>query len=189
MQHLLTALLTAVLMAGAASAAQQRRWLDQPLEPWNSAGAGLPASGAQPAADLLTRCTLLPAPSGPGHEAVAGTGWLPFLHQDRAVSRDDIVIVAGLAETTPTCAPARFHLFVFVGGRFAGTLSPTPMRTGSDGAAGAVRITGPESITAEFARYTPSDSECCPSSRVRVTYRIEREGAPVVHALGVQVVR
>ena len=76
---------------------------------------------------------------------------------------------------TPGCEPLYFNLFVFVGGVFAGTVSPVMMAPTRDGAAGAVRITGADTLTVEFARYMPGDSECCPSSRVRVSYRIERE--------------
>jgi hypothetical protein len=50
----------------------------------------------------------------------------------------------------------------------------TPSR---DRAAGAVRITGADTFTVEFARYMPDDAECCPSSRERVSYRIDKSGA------------
>ena len=63
----------------------------------------------------------------------------------------------------------------------------TPSR---DGAAGAVRITGADTMTVEFARYMPGDAECCPSSRERVSYRIEKTGAgPTLVATDTRQVR
>ncbi len=78
------------------------------------------------------------------------------------------------------CRPATFHVFVFVGGRFAGTLSPEPMTSRLDGSIGAVRIISADLITAEFARYRAQDPLCCPSSRVSVRFRIDRTGPDAV---------
>jgi hypothetical protein len=50
------------------------------------------------------------------------------------------------------------------------------MAPSRDGAAGAVRITGADTLTVEFARFMPGDAECCPSSRMRVSYKIEKTG-------------
>ena len=80
------------------------------------------------------------------------------------------------AAASPGCEPTMFNLLVFVGGTFAGTISPIVMGQGRDGVVGAVRVTAADALTAEFARYTTKDTECCPTSRVRVTYRIERAG-------------
>ena len=58
--------------------------------------------------------------------------------------------------------------------------------------AGTILIDGEDhgSLTAEFARYAPADAECCPSSRVRVTYRIERSGSrPVLIATESRAIR
>ena len=64
------------------------------------------------------------------------------------------------------------------------------MKPSRDGAAGAVRITGDDTMTVEFARYMPGDAECCPSSRVRVSYRIEKTGAgPTLVATDTRQVR
>ena len=82
-----------------------------------------------------------------------------------------------------------YNLFVFVGGTFAGVLSPTPMTSRLDGSSGAVRLPLPN-ITAEFARYTTTDPLCCPSSRVTVRYRIDRSAAgPVVAPVEVRTTR
>ena len=121
---------------------------------------------------------------------VAKASWLPFLHVDRRIIRDDVEVVGGLAAAGPACEPTTFNLFVFVGGRFAGTLSPSAMSASRDGVAGSVRLTGQDAMTTEFGRYTAADSECCPSSVVRVSYRINRAGpAPLLEAVEARRVR
>jgi len=87
------------------------------------------------------------------------------------------------------CRPATYNLFVFVGGRYAGVLSPASMTSRIDSSSGAVRMPLPV-ITAEFARYTTTDPLCCPSSRVTVRYRIDRTAAgPVVAPVEVRTTR
>ena len=103
--------------------------------------------------------------------------------------RQGLEILGGLTDMTQACEPVHFNLFVFVDGRFAGTLAPAPMTTARDGAVGAVRIVNETALTAEFARYAANDSECCPSSRVKVTYRIDRGEAPVVTPVSSQMLR
>ena len=173
------------------ASAQTASWLDRPLEPWHRAGTAVPASGKQTANDAaaIKKCALgTPAASAP-MDAVARAGWVPFLHQDRALARGDVEVIAGLTTVTPSCEPVGFNLFVFVGGRFAGSLSPGPMTSHRDGAIGAVRLAADDRLTAEFERYTQGDSECCPSSRVRVTYRIDRGATPMVQATGIDKLR
>jgi hypothetical protein len=87
------------------------------------------------------------------------------------------------------CRPVAYNLFVFVAGRFAGVLSPTHMTSRLDSSAGAVRLPLP-AITADFARYTSTDALCCPSSHVRVSYRIDRTAAgPVVAPAEIRITR
>ena len=88
------------------------------------------------------------------------------------------------------CRPVTYNVFVFVGGRFAGTISPTTMTSRLDGSSGAVRITSRDTITAEFSRYADKDALCCPSSRVTVRYRIDRSGSqPVVVPTDIRTTR
>ncbi len=101
----------------------------------------------------------------------------------------DVEIIAGMSGADGMCRPTGFNLFVFVGGRLAGTLSPVPMSSREDGSVGAVRLAPEGTITAEFARYTEKDALCCPSSRVSVRYRVERGAAAVVVPLAIQVIR
>jgi hypothetical protein len=191
-RHALTLLLIATSAGAATPAAQSSAWVDRVTEKWNAAGAGLPAPPASQEARpaLVKRCAPFVVTEGAAAAALAKAGWTPFLHLDKQITRDDIEVVGGMAAATPDCQPAMFNLFVFVGGRFAGTLSPAPMSAAQDGAAGPVRLAGTDSILAEFSRYKPSDSACCPSSVARVTYRINRAGAaPVLEATETRRVR
>ena len=154
--------------------AAQTPWLDQPLMAWNAPGSALPKGTADAAAraDALKRCKLIP-PTTAADGALEAAGWIPQPHLDRPLVSDDVEIVAGFSALDASCAPAAFNLFVFVGGRFAGTLSPGLMTPRKDAAAGPVRFVN-EGISAEFARYKPGDSDCCPTARVAVQYRIDR---------------
>lgn len=174
------------------SAAQSgTSWLDRPLTAWNTPAALVPSPAQKPAqpAALIKRCSLTPPTPSPGASTLATAGWIPYLHQDRALARDGIEVIGGLTDAGAACEPAGFNLFVFVAGRFAGTLSPMPMTASRDAVAGAVRLVNADSLTTEFARFAPGDLECCPSTRVRVTYRIERGAQPTIVATGVQVLR
>lgn len=183
----------AVLLTMSLASAQKTStsWLDRPLSPWNNAGAAVPKA---PAADetnesILSRCRLTPPRSTAAERAVAAAGWIPFWNSDQQLVRDDIEVVGGMRVADGMCRPALYHLFVFVGGTFAGVLSPTPMTSRLDGSSGAVRLPLPN-ITAEFARYTTADPLCCPSSRVTVRYRIDRSSAgPVVAPVEIRTSR
>lgn len=168
-------------------------WLDRAMASWNGSPAIVPAvqAGAESQDALERRCGSASLTTSPTAEAVRKAGWAPFLHFDRAIAGDDVEVIGGMtAAAVPGCEPTMFNLFVFVGGTFAGTISPMVMGQGSDGVVGAVRITGADALTAEFARYTTKDTACCPSSRVRVTYRIERAGAqPTLVPVGRRTLR
>lgn len=155
-------------------------WLDEPLRPWDEGRRGIPMGDN--AGWAARDACLGPAPEGPEAAQLRAAGWRAFRLSDRAIVRGDVTVLTGLRAVGPECAPAAFQAFVFVAGQSAGTLSPVLMTAGKDGAVGMVRVLPDQSITAEFARYGAGDSECCPSGRVRVTYRIERDtaGARVV---------
>jgi hypothetical protein len=176
-----TLIIAALLIAGAATLSAQlaAAWLDRPLAAWTQSGAGVPASriAADSQATLERRCGA-PQSASPGVlDAVRKARWVPYLHNDQAIAANGIEVIGGMTGATPGCEPLYFNLFVFVDGTFAGTVSPVMMAPSRDGAAGAVRITGADSLSVEFARFMPGDSECCPSSRVRVSYRIDKSGS------------
>ncbi len=167
-------------------------WLDRPLETWNAAAAAAPTAPRvdETRAELTARCRLEPLAGTAAQRAVAAAGWIPFLLFDRELVRGDVEAIGGMAASDGMCRPAAFNVFVFVAGRFAGTLSPLPMSSRTDGSAGAIRLLPNETITAEFARYQNSDALCCPSSRIAVTFRISRNaGAPVVTPVSSRTIR
>jgi hypothetical protein len=85
------------------------------------------------------------------------------------------------------CRPDLYQDFVFVNGKFAGTISPTLMNARSDG--GAVKIAFPAAvkILVEFSRFTDKDPLCCPSRISEGTFEIRYEGGkPVVVLTGVR---
>lgn len=158
-------------------------WLDKPVANWNTVGASLPSpppGGDESTAEVIARCKLTPGTTA-AEKALAAAGWVPFLYFDQRLERDGVEVVGGMAASDGMCRPNQYNVFVFVDGRFAGTLSPVLMDSRFDGSSGAVRLPLPN-ITAEFARYKPSDPMCCPSSRVTVRFRIDRgaSGAVIV---------
>jgi len=187
------ALFIFVVAATTMSAQSDTSWLDRPLAAWSQVPGAVPPAraGTESQSALERRCGSSSLTASAAAQAVRSAGWVPFLHFDRAIDRDDIDVLGGMTATTsPGCEPTMFNLFVFVGGTFAGTISPIVMGQGRDGVAGAVRVTAADALTAEFARYTTKDTACCPSSRVRVTYRIERAGAqPTLVPVGRRTLR
>jgi hypothetical protein len=158
-------------------------WLDRPLASWNEVVDAVPRAPASSSsgADILERCQLPTLRTTSGEQALAEAGWIPFHYLDRPLVRDDVETVGGMLDADAMCGPMRYNLFVFVGGRFAGTLSPSPMDSRVDASSATVRLLAEGTITADFARFAPGDATCCPSSRVTVVYRIDRAGArPVV---------
>lgn len=179
MRALLILVVIATLLPTTVSAQSDTSWLDRPLAAWSHAPGTVPhaRAGTESQSALERRCGSSSLTASAAAQAVRNAGWVPFRHFDRAIAREDMEILGGMTEAaSPGCEPTMFNLFVFVGGIFAGTISPIVMGQGRDGVAGAVRVTAADALTAEFARYMAKDTECCPTSRVRVTYRIERAG-------------
>jgi hypothetical protein len=158
-------------------------WLDRPLAGWNVRGAPLPAPSpgtAEPPEALTSRCELsLTSPTG-AERAVAAAGWIPFRYFDRQLREHDLEVVGGLTGSDGMCRPTGFNVFVFVAGRFAGTLSPVAMDSRTDGVSGAIRILSAGAVSAEYARYEQADALCCPSSRVTVTFQVDRAAPSAV---------
>jgi hypothetical protein len=167
-------------------------WLDgDTLKGWNKPGGPLPkATASRVALDaVVARCKLAVPRSTAAERAVADAGWIPFLPFDRQIADQGLEVVGGMTDTDETCAPSMFTLFVFADDRFAGTLSPELMSPKTDGVAATVRITGPDTISTEYSRYSRSDPGCCPSARVRVTFKVERSGQPVAVPQQLRVTR
>ncbi|MGH7331653.1 MAG: LppP/LprE family lipoprotein [Candidatus Rokuibacteriota bacterium] len=148
-------------------------WLDQIAANWNRPGASVPpAPVAGGAASNLTRCgeTARP-PTLVADRAARAAGWTLF---GPAQVFAATTVVMAMADVDGMCRPLQYQAFVFVDGRLAGTLSPLPMDSRTDGALSVVRLFRADELVAEFARYTPTDALCCPSRTSTVSYRIER---------------
>jgi putative salt-induced outer membrane protein YdiY len=172
------------LLVAATLAAADGAWLDTLPESWNSAGASIPRA---PAGDLeqLAQCAeqIRPASSAVDR-ALEGAGWKLF---GPVLSYGDTSIVRALSNADGMCRPLGFQAFVFVGDRFAGTLSPAPMDSRTDGALSDLPWFDDDGGTGVFARYGADDALCCPSRESTVVYAVERrDGGPVLVALSAQ---
>lgn len=190
---MIAATVCCAIVTAAAIAQSSKGWLDRPLKSWNGSANAIPRAEPaedEPVAEVATRCTGAARHGTAAERALADAGWLPYLHVDRQIVQGDVEIVGGMAGADGMCRPVDFNVFVFVGSTFAGTLSPLPMTSRTDGAIGAVRVAPDDTISADFARYEDRDALCCPSSRVSVRYRIDRTGKrPVVVPVSVQRLR
>ncbi|HET7293233.1 MAG TPA: LppP/LprE family lipoprotein [Vicinamibacteria bacterium] len=164
----------ALLLALALAAADPREralWLEAtPLPAWNKRGAEVPkAPPVEPPSD--PRCDGAARPAASKEDrAVVSAGWsLVGAAQVFAGAR----LLLATAGHDGMCRPLEFQGFVFLGGRLAGLLSPTPMRSRTDGALVSARLLSETTVEAEFARYLDPDPLCCPSRTTVVHYRIE----------------
>lgn len=145
-------------------------WLDEPKPvSWNQPGGSVPAAPKTPGA-VDPRCREQARP--------------PQLDEDRLV-RDrgwdlvgayqggwQILVIRGTAGYDGMCRPRQFQDFVFARGVFAGTLSPQPMDSRTDGALGRVFLRSASQLVAEYARYAATDPLCCPSRTTSVVFEI-----------------
>jgi hypothetical protein len=87
--------------------------------------------------------------------AIAADRWALTAHaREQAGKRriGDETLVSGAAGTDGMCRPEQFQEFLFVKGAFAGTISPAPMDSRSDGAVIRTNV-GLDSTVAFFNRY------------------------------------
>jgi heat shock protein HslJ len=143
---------------------------------WNTPGQPIPsAPKSQGTADARCRDASRPAQL-PEDRQVRDRGWdLVGAYQGGW----QIVVIGGGAGYDGMCRPRQYQEFVFVRGAFAGTLSPRPMESRTDGALSRVSLQSATRLTAEYARYAESDALCCPSRTTRVTFDVASDG-PVV---------
>jgi LppP/LprE lipoprotein len=144
-------------------------WLDSAPVQWNHPGASIPLPAfVGPGRPQDTERNITPeyckAQQRPvrlqEERVVAGAGWLVFASFK---SKDGVTIVGGALSEDGMCRPDPYQYFVFVRGKFAGTLSPGLMRVRSDGSVNKVSFAGLGKIVATFGRYTATEPLCCPS--------------------------
>jgi heat shock protein HslJ len=148
-------------------------WLNKPMTNWNKPGATIP----QPSAtenDLSARCgEQLRQPESAADQALSAAGWKLY---GPVQSHSGTSVITAMSGVDGMCRPMGYQAFVFVNDVFAGTLSPAPMNSRSDGALTDIHLVGPTRLSAEFVRYSASDPLCCPSTTGAVNYRVDRQG-------------
>lgn len=184
MNRLLTVLAAGLSLALSSSgpAAADGSWLDGPRANWNRPD--LPVPSAPPMDSAVDpRCLEQRRPPETAEdETLAAAGWTPYGSYRAGWG---IVAVKALSGYDGMCRPMGFQELVFVDGAFAGTISPTPMDSRTDGAGGIADVIGPDRLVANYRRYAPRDPLCCPSGEVFVTFRIDRSGSvPLLEPTG-----
>jgi hypothetical protein len=180
---MLAALVTLLAAGGPGS------WLDaKPLVNWNVAGAALPARPGPKDAELglggRCRSSVRP-PTTIEDRALVKRGWSLVGPATRYATT---VIDFAMSSADGMCRPNGYQGFVFVNGKFAGTLAPHPMDSRTDGAVSGQMITlrNANDIEAAFARYSDKDPLCCPHANSLVTYTIKTAPAPRVFPVAVK---
>ena len=179
---------SAVMMAIAACAAFGRyegagaSWLDEPKPvSWNAPGLEIPpAPTVQGGVDPRCRDHARP-PQTTEDTRVHDRGWDLV---DAYQGGWQVVVIGGTASYDGMCRPRQYQYFVFVGGVFAGTLSPQPMDSRTDGALTRVWLQSGTALTAEYSRYAAADALCCPSRTSRVEFEIPKS-PPLVRPVSV----
>ena len=181
---LLAAVLAGALVAGAQTSARGGDWLDRPPVAWNLPGAPLPRA-PDPGEEARNREYCEAAnrrPTSDVDRVLTDAGWFLF---GAVQGWGDAVVVMANAAWDGMCRPWRYQFFVFVGGRFAGTLSPLPMDSRTDGAGQRVTLASESELTADFLRYGETDPLCCPARLTEARFQIVRGAVgPVVVPLG-----
>jgi hypothetical protein len=179
----------ALVLAAAAPAAEAQtaasRWLDaKPVANWNKPGAAIPRGPKSGFADEIAECEkrgaeeVKKSPPTPETRQVTAAGWRVATVDKRM---GDTVVVLAMNGLDGMCRPMDYQYFVFVNGRFAGTLAPRPMHSRTDGSGWLEEKPGARRFTAEFARFRKQDPLCCPHRTSTVSYEIrETGGAPLV---------
>lgn len=158
-------------------------WLDTqtPIQ-WNTAGMTIPAAPAA-SAPIDPRCAAVERPADtPLDAAISGAGW-------RLVGAYEggwgMVVITATSDYDGMCRPMGYQEFVFSNDVFAGTVSPQPMASRTDGAGGRTTLMSGGQLMVDFARYSPSDPLCCPSRTTTAMYSVVTSaGGPVLTLTG-----
>jgi heat shock protein HslJ len=176
---LMACCLPALSMAGSASAQQTtaKSWLDRPLRNWNRPSpAELPRLPAPVAATNLSQCReSIRKPESDAENALTRRGWHLIGPVQTFGTTQLLMATSGF---DGMCRPLGYQAFVYVEGRYAGTLSPVLMNSRTDGALITARLDRATSIQVEFNRYRPADALCCPTQTSAVQYRVRADEAP-----------
>ena len=158
-----------------AGAQSSYSWLDaKPLPNWNSRSRAILQTGKMPAGELARCGKFVRQPTLASDKLLAKYGWTLV---GPAQVYGKTTIVSWAQGFDGMCRPRSFQTMVFVGNRVAGTLSPAPMDSRTDGSLVNVKMTSETTLTAEYVRYRASDALCCPYKTEAVTFIIKPDGA------------
>ena len=153
----------------------QSDWLDmKPLPNWNSRSRAILQTEKMPAGELAQCGKFVRQPTLPADKLLAKYGWTLV---GPAQVYGKTTVVSWAQGFDGMCRPRGFQTLVFVGNRVAGTLSPGPMDSRTDGSLVNVKMTSETTLTAEYVRYRASDALCCPYKVEAVTFVIKPDGA------------
>lgn len=158
-------------------------WLDQPLRNWNRPTSDLPELPQPLPPTNISQCvSQIRQPSLDAERAVVAKGWKLF---GPLQTYDMTQLFLATSGFDGMCRPMGFQAFVYVEGRYAGTLSPVLMDSRSDGVIFTPYLTSGTEINVEFARYRSTDPLCCPSGTSFVTFKIRPDEVPDLIATSV----
>ncbi|MBA3357618.1 MAG: META domain-containing protein [Pyrinomonadaceae bacterium] len=172
---LLCAAFAVVLSSSVHAVAQsQYSWLDdKPLPSWSERSREI-LQTKKIAQSELARCRTVIRPATlPVDRLLTKYNWT--LVGDAQVFGKTIAVTVAQG-FDGMCRPLGFQALVFVGNLVAGTLSPGPMDSRTDGSLINVKLLSETSLVADYIRYKGTDALCCPSKINRVTFKIERDG-------------
>jgi hypothetical protein len=180
---LLSGMLAIAVLSGnsVAIAVEGGDWLEaETIENWNTPGADVPTAPTQEGTNFEACQQAIRSPQVPEDAAVTAAGWQLY---GPVQLYGETTVVTGMANADGMCRPMVHQAFVFVDGEFAGTLSPEPMNSRTDGNLFAIDLITDEFLRGAYQRYEPEDALCCPSSENYLFFNIEEEaGEPVVVA-------
>ncbi len=110
----------------------------------------------------------------PQERAIIKGGWELFGPQQ---TYNETTVITAMSGVDGMCRPLGYQAFVFVGEQFAGTLSPQPMNSRTDGDISHIFLTSSSRLFVEYKRYNNSDPLCCASGMSRVLFNIEPKDA------------
>ena len=168
-----------LLLVGSVQAQAQNRpgaWLDGPIANWNSPGMAIPKAPAPefggPSGLCAAEAQLSAAPTAE-ERALDAAGWKRVKTEAHWWG---VSLLSAQQGVDGMCRPMQFQWFVFVDGNLAGTVSPEPMNSRTDGV-GYVEALRRQGLDVHYSRYAQTDPLCCPSGEATVRFSIQRTDA------------
>ncbi len=159
---------------------RKKIWLDKELKNWNNIDQMIP-NAPKIDADVpsVDRCKdQIREATTPQERSIIKAGWELF---GSVQTYNETTVMTAMSGVDGMCRPLGYQAFVFVGEQFAGTLSPQPMNSRTDGDISRIFLTSSSSLFVEYKLYNESDPLCCASEMSRVSFTIEpRDAKPLL---------